>query len=135
MELQQLDCGKVRRFSLSGMAFDARVVDVYDGDTITAVFKYRGEYNKWPCRLDGIDTPELKTKNDKEKLAAGQARDYLRNLILDKIVRLVCGEFDKYGRLLVKVIDEYGQNVNELLIFQGYAKDYHGGAKIEWEGV
>lgn len=129
-ELVKIDCNVVKKFSLDGMTFYAKVIGVYDGDTVTVVFKYKGEYSKWSCRLAGIDTPELKTKNEKEKKAATEARDFLRGHILGKIVKIECEDFDKYGRLLVTIFDEDASiNINELMINEGYAKAYDGGTK------
>jgi endonuclease YncB( thermonuclease family) len=127
-ELQQLDCKDVRKFSLEGLEFDARVASVYDGDTITVVFKMKvdSEYCKWNCRLNGIDTAELKTGNHKEE--AIKARDFLREKILDKVVRIKCGDFDKYGRLLVQVFQD-NIDINALMIDSGHAKAYFGGKK------
>jgi micrococcal nuclease len=121
-ELTKIDCSK--KFSLNGMIFDAKVIGVYDGDTVTAIFKYRGEYSAWSCRLIGIDTPEFRTKNEQEKRAAIEARDFLRGCVLNKIIKIECGEFDKYGRLLVKLIDEFGKDINQLMVTTGYARMY-----------
>jgi endonuclease YncB( thermonuclease family) len=127
-ELLLLDCKNVRKFSLQGLEFDARVVSVYDGDTITVIFKMNpySEYYKWNCRLIGIDTPELKTGNHKEE--GIRARDFLREKILDKVVRIKCGDFDKYGRLLVQVFQD-NVDINALMIDSGNAKAYFGGKK------
>ncbi len=132
MELKQIDCSKIKKFSLKDFKTQAKVVSVYDGDTITLVFVFANEYYKWNCRLDGIDTPEIKSKNNEEKALAIKARDYLREQILGKIVDIECGDFDKYGRLLIKLIYE-NQNMNELMISQGHAKAYFGGTKESWE--
>jgi endonuclease YncB( thermonuclease family) len=132
IDLNTVDCSKIEKFSLNEYVTDAKVVKIYDGDTIHAVFEFNNKLYKWVCRLDGIDTPEIKSKNSKEKEAAIKTRDYLREKILDKIVELKCKEFDKYGRLLV---DVYHNNVfiNDLLITEKYAKKYNGGTKEEWE--
>ena len=131
-DLSKIDCSIVKKFSLDGMTFNARVIGVYDGDTITVIFNFKGELSRWSCRLAGIDTPELKTKNEKEKIAAIKARDFLRECVLDKVVKIECGEFDKYGRLLVTVFYE-GVNVNLDLISKGYAIAYNGGTKEVFE--
>ena len=65
-ELQNID-NSAPLFSLNGQIFNAKVVDVYDGDTITCVFKLYGNYYKWKCRISHVDTPEIKTKNIEEK--------------------------------------------------------------------
>jgi endonuclease YncB( thermonuclease family) len=131
-ELIQLDCSKVPKFSLNTCVCPAKIISVYDGDTITAVFKFAGTHYKWNCRLNGIDTPEMKSKNIAEKQEAIKARDFLREQILGKIVQLTCQEFDKYGRLLVIVFFN-DVNINNLMVESGWAKSYSGGTKEEWE--
>ena len=130
MELQS-QTDKTLLFSLDGYKTDAKVVKVYDGDTVHVVFLYMDKYYKWICRISNVDTPELRTKNEEEKKKGYEVRDKLRELIADKIVQLDCHEFDKYGRLLVDIkINE--TRVDEWLITNGYAKKYDGGTKEKW---
>lgn len=130
-ELEKLDLSSIKKFSLAGMACKARVSSVYDGDTITMVFKLQEQFVKWSCRLDGIDTPELKSNNANEKASAVKARDFLREKILGKVVDVVFGDFDKYGRLLTKVSLD-GLDINNLMLSEGFAKAYDGGTKEAW---
>lgn len=118
-------------FSLNDQTFDAKVVNAYDGDTIKCVFEFKGEYYKWNCRLNGIDTPELRTKDLEEKKMGIIARDALREKILNKVVKLKCHKFDKYGRLLVDVYYE-DTNMSEWMISSGFGKSYDGGTKEGW---
>lgn len=128
-DLEHIECAPL--FSLNGMKTKAKVVKVYDGDSIHVIFDYCGKYYTFKCRLMGIDTPEMRTTNVVEKQMAYKARDYLRSLILNKVVDLECFKFDKYGRLLVDVSIE-NQRVNELMISNNYAKKYDGGTKQKW---
>lgn len=131
-DLSKIDNTKIETFTLNGYQTEANVVSVHDGDTIKAVFPFNDKLYRWNCRIDGVDTPELKTKNLKEKEAGIVARDALREKILDKVVKLTCKEFDKYGRLLVDV--EYDNClINKWLIDSNYAKPYFGGKKVSWE--
>ncbi len=122
---------KTLAFSLNGYKTEAKVVKVYDGDTVHVVFSYFNTYYKWIGRIAHVDTPELKTKNEEEKKKGYEVRDKLRELILGKIVQLHCHEFDKYGRLLIDIEIE-GIKVDEWLISNGYAKKYEGGTKEKW---
>ncbi len=118
-------------FTLNGFKTEAKVVHVYDGDTVHLVFKYFDNYYKWNCRISHVDTPELRTKNEDEKRKGYEVRDKLRELILDKIVNVHCLEFDKYGRLLIELyIDDI--YVNQWLIDNHLAKQYEGGTKEKW---
>lgn len=125
-------------FSLSGNINIGYVSNVYDGDTCKIVMMYGEHVNKWNCRVMGVDTPELRTKNEKEKECGYFVRDKLRHEILDKIVIVECLEFDKYGRLLV-YIHPYNDNMkidkktsyNQWLIDNNYAAEYYGGTKYD----
>ena len=107
------------------------MVKVYDGDTITIATKLpydNSPYYRFSVRLKGIDCPEIKTSNLYEKECALIARDFLRELLMDKIVVLKDVELEKYGRILAFVyIDE--QNVSELLCEKKLAVKYEGGTK------
>jgi endonuclease YncB( thermonuclease family) len=115
---------------------EAKIVSVYDGDTVKAIFPLNGVMYKWNCRLGGVDTPELRTKSDIEKKHGYFVRDQLREKILNKVVTLECGDLDKYGRLLVNIkcdIDGNNCSVNNWLIEKDYAFEYDGGTKKSWE--
>ena len=67
------------------------------------MIRVHNAFARFRCRLHGIDTAELRSKNAEEKTHAQVARDWLTHLILDKLIVVQCGEFDKYGRMLVSV--------------------------------
>ena len=119
-------------FSFEGEFKEAKVLEVYDGDTITVAFPFGGKMYSWKCRLTGVDTPELRTRNLKEKEFGYQVRDQLRERILGKVVKLSCKDFDKYGRLLVEVHDDNTDSIIICLIENGYAGAYDGGTKKIW---
>ena len=112
-----------------------RVIKVYDADTITIASKL--PYDDSPMyrlsvRLNGIDTPEMKGKgvSDEEKEAAKHARDFVSNLVLNKVVRLENIESEKYGRILADVYIG-DKHLNNLLLQERYAVKYDGGTKIK----
>lgn len=123
----------VRPFSLEGKKHFAKISSVYDGDTVKCIFGFGGEMFVWNCRISGVDTPELRTRNVLEKAHGYVARDRLRELILDKVVMITCGEFDKYGRLLIDIELSDGTNVSKWLVQEGLAFEYDGGTKRSWE--
>ena len=49
----------------------------------------------------------------------------------NKIISIKCYEFDKYGRLLVELLDNENntKTYNDILIEEGMAKKYDGGTK------
>ena len=110
---------------------EAKIISVYDGDTVKAIFPLNSVLYKWNCRLTGIDTPEIRTSDRLQKKFGYEVRDHLRNKILNKVVTLKCQDLDKYGRLLTEIwIGE--QNINQWLIDSGYAFAYDGGTKQSW---
>lgn len=112
---------------------DAKIVSVYDGDTVKAIFPLNDVLYKWNCRLIRIDTPEIRTKCQIEKKHGYLVRNILRDKILNKVVKLKCGDLDKYGRLLVEILcDNETCNVNDWLIENNYAFAYDGGKKQSW---
>jgi len=114
---------------------NGQVIKVYDGDSIT-IAAYLPMDNsplfRFAVRLNGIDTPEIKGKNDDEKVVAMEARDALSNLILHKDVILKNVGTEKYGRILADVyLDDLC--VNDWLIKEKYAVKYDGGKKVSPE--
>lgn len=131
---QEID-NNVKEFSLSGKEYLGKVVDVYDGDSVKIVFSLFEndplKLYKWTCRLINVDTPEIKTKNSSEKEFGIKVRDILREKILNKMVKIKCYKFDKYGRLLVEIYLD-SLCINNWLIENNYAKYYDGGKKTAW---
>jgi micrococcal nuclease len=107
------------------------VTKVYDGDTITLATKLPFEASplyKFQVRLNGIDTPELRTKNPEEKTKAQQCKAALSGLCLNRFVTLQNVALEKYGRVLADVYcDEI--HLNQYMIDQGFAVKYEGGHK------
>ena len=131
---------KGKKFDYSGVMTKAKVVDVYDGDTITIVFRYRGELQQQNCRMMGYDSPELRPSKkmpnrEKEIEIAKEARDKLREMVgynefynTTKLINVKLYKFDKYGRPLVQVYCD-GIHINEWMIVNGYGYPYNGGTK------
>ena len=117
----------------------AKVVKVYDGDTITVAGKLDNQEKiyRWTIRLNNIDTPELNgpTENEKEiaKLAKKRLRDRLMPRSDGEIVALKIFKYDKYGRLLCDVFHN-GQCINDWLMYERLAVQYNGGTKlpVDW---
>lgn len=138
-DLENFD--KISFFSLEGKIFKCRVVDVYDGDTLTVIFKYKKEWNKWKIRMLGYDTPEIRQPRDnplreEKKFRAVIAKEYLIDLLNQKGKKLYikCGKFDKYGRLLGELFYSKsditrGKSINKTMINSQYAVPYDGKCK------
>ena len=107
-----------------------KVIKVYDGDTITVCGRFYCDapLYRFPIRLRGVDSPEIKGKTEEERKSAIKSRDALSQLILGKIVVIKNPDCEKYGRILADVyIDNI--HVNEWLLQNHYAFPYDGGKK------
>ena len=106
--------------------YKATVVRVIDGDSIELVIDL-GFTVQWrsTCRLYGINTPELRSKDADEKAKAIAAREFTKaNLNEGAIVIIKSKDLDKYGRPLVDVYcgKDYSVHLNALLIEKDLAK-------------
>ncbi len=121
----------VDEFNFIGEKKIAKVVSVYDGDTVKVVFHLLDKLYKFNCRIQHVDTPEIRTRNKIEKEYGLKIRDELRKKILNKVFEIQCDEFDKYGRLLIDILVD-GEKISEWLIKNNYAFRYDGGTKRDW---
>ena len=108
-----------------------KVIKVYDGDTIT--IQFRLPYKESPLykisvRLNGLDCPELKTKNLIEKQCSQIAKQKVSDLLLGQTVDFKNVSMEKYGRLLADVYFK-GKSVNQWLLDNHLAVGYDGGTK------
>jgi len=135
-KLKNIKNEDINIFSFEGYKCKAKVVSVYDGDTFTACFKYRGKIIKYKFRTFGYDSPEMKPLKSKpnreeEKAKAIIARDKFKEIIKfdsKELVELEMLGFDKYGRILVNVFKDH-VNINEWMIINKYGYSYFGGTK------
>ena len=123
----------VAEFGFKGDTKQAKVVNVYDGDTCKVVFPVLRKLYKFNCRIQGVDTPEIRTRDKKEKEYGLKVRDELRKKILNQVVTIHCDEFDKYGRLLIDIqCKNEEKKISQWLIDNNFAFSYDGGTKKKW---
>ncbi len=143
---------KVKDFSLNGKNMWGKVVYVYDGDTVHIVFKINDNLVKFNCRLLGIDSSEIISKNLQNHETGIKSRNYLISKVINipieketmnkneiktlcsqssKLVWIKAYHFDKYGRLLVELFDapNSSKSFNQDMIDKKYAVKYNGGTK------
>jgi micrococcal nuclease len=120
------------------------VVDrVVDGDTIDVTIDLGfSVWKKMRVRMEGINTPESRTRDLEEKKRGLAAKDRLKSILEfnnNKCVLKVSG-VGKYGRALATVLVESlsplnGEDgitlidVNKQLIEEGHAVEYWGGKR------
>ena len=122
--------------------YKAKVVNIVDGDTIDCDIDLGFCVHMTErVRLFGIDTPESRTRNLKEKELGLKSKARLAELcsLNGGVVYLQTAidgdEKGKFGRILGDIWIKYlGQltNVNDLLCAEGHARKYMGGKKEPW---
>ncbi len=159
-KLISMNTNDIDIFSLNNINTIGKVVEIYDGDTCKIIVVFNNGLYKFNCRLNGLDTPEMKPSlnkpnRDQEITNAHKCRNRLVQLSTDcecpinnilkkqdcqtlidtnkKIIKIQCHEFDKYGRLLVTLYDnDNNKSINQILIDESYAKSYDGGTKEQF---
>jgi micrococcal nuclease len=113
------------------------VIKVVDGDTIDVVIDLGFDISFTSrVRLAGIDTPESRTTDKKEKALGLESKKYLetrikaaKNIVI-KTEKMDSSE--KYGRILGWLyLDGDGNSVNHEMIEKGYAWGYLGDTKVK----
>jgi micrococcal nuclease len=112
-----------------------KVLRVVDGDTIDVDIDlgFNVSYTQ-RVRLAGIDTPESRTTDLKEKALGLESKEYLKDLLdgaEDIIIQTEKPDSsEKYGRILGWLfINDEDTSLNEKMISEGYAWEYDGGTK------
>tara|TARA_Y100001963_G_C6751548_1_gene434483 strand:- start:722 stop:1231 length:510 start_codon:yes stop_codon:yes gene_type:complete len=121
-------------FEYSCKKYSASVVKVTDGDT--AVFDVSLGFGvkliDQKIRMFGINAPESRTRDPKEKMLGMEAKGKLTNILSGSKEISLCvkpgKERGKYGRILAIVFVD-AVNINQLMIDQGYGVPYFGGKR------
>lgn len=151
--LEESDASSVKRFGFEGMTLIGRVVDVYDVDTILVTVPAHAASFYDPGSNRELSTIRVRLLNIdvNHDVPVNGARDALVRLIAVSngvvcsssavvsrqarqalfdanccIVRLECGRFDKYGRVLAKVRgpDDAGNDFSTELVRGGWVSPY-----------
>ena len=154
-----MNCTKdTPEFSLCGLTLVGKVVEMYDADTCKIALPLQNSFYKFTCRLNGIDTPEIKPRKDKpnreqEIIWAKKARAELLSLVCNtkidnleikkediinilqnnkNLISVKCLGFDKFGRVLVELynINDNTKSFNDILVEKQLAVKYDGGTKV-----
>ena len=114
-----------------------QVLRVVDGDTIDVDIDLGFDISFTSrVRLAGIDTPESRTTDKREKVLGLEVKQRLKELLSKSSSLVIKTEkpdsTEKYGRILGWLfIDGAEKSINEGLIADGYAWGYMGETKIK----
>ena len=110
---------------------------VVDGDTIDADIDLGFDISlSKRIRLAGIDTPESRTTNVKEKAMGLESKEWLKKTLEGAKDILIKTELpdstEKYGRIIGHLfINGQETSLNNQMIAEGYALPYEGDKKVK----
>ena len=117
--------------------YRCKVTRVVDGDTVDVVLDlgFSIDYRD-RVRLMGIDTPESRTRNLKEKGLGLASKARLKELCTQHKGNLVLRTSKegkgKFGRILGSLFPSGSDvSLNDMLVTEGHARPYYGGSKDE----
>jgi micrococcal nuclease len=104
--------------------YKATVTNVVDGDTLDAIIDVGFKMTTTQrIRLLGVDTAELTSKDPIERAKAQEAKLFVIEQLLSKLVTIQTTKADSFGRYLATI--HLGDvNFNQLLIDKGLATIY-----------
>ena len=111
------------------------VLKVVDGDTIDASIDLGFDISlSKRIRLAGIDAPESRTTNLKEKALGLESKEWLKKALEGAKDILIKTEkpdsTEKYGRIIGHLfVNDQETSLNNQMIAEGYALEYEGGKK------
>lgn len=120
-----------------GVIYDTQILKVTDGDTvvIAAPFLPAPLKPQLSVRIYGVDTPEkgFRAKCPQEDQRGQAASEFTKAAIKQSKQRqVVLYSWDKYGGRVLGDIILNGQSLREMLIANGFAREYYGEAKQSW---
>jgi micrococcal nuclease len=114
-----------------------KVENIVDGDTIDVLIDLGFDILfQSRVRLAGIDTPESRTRDLKEKALGLESKEYLKKTLKDAKSVVIKTEkmnsTEKFGRILGWLyVNGDTESVNDKMINDGYAWGYMGDTKVK----
>lgn len=113
--------------------YKATILRVIDGDTLDCLLDVGFDILiKQRLRLSGINTPESRTRDKREKELGLEAKQFTQDFVSEgEKILIHTIKKGKFGRLLCEVFVG-GKSLNKALIKAGLAREYHGGKRTGW---
>ena len=115
--------------------YKCELLRVVDGDTVDVLIDVGfSTFRKERVRLYGINTPECRTRDLKEKEKGLAAKDRLKQILKEFgkkfIIKTEIDKKGKFGRILGQIFDlEMESCANDMLVMEGHAVEYFGGKR------
>ena len=101
--------------------YKATIINIVDGDTVDAIIDMGFKiHTTQRLRLNRIDTEEMHDANLEKRKLAIEAKEYLRNTLLNKEVIIETRKSDSFGRWLAEIVYE-DININNVLLEKNLA--------------
>lgn len=123
--------------------YGAEVLNVVDGDTVDLRIDLGFDiHHKIRVRLYGVNTPESRTKDLKEKELGLKAKQFTKDWLTKHkwvFINTIPDKNDKYGRVLARIFssenidDPLTACLNKDIIQSGYAREYFGVGNKTWD--
>ena len=115
--------------------YKAKIRRIVNGDTVDVDIDLGFDMilSKQRIRLYGIDAPESRTRDKEEKFYGKLAGQFLKDQCKKGssiTLRTHLDKKGKYGRILGEIIVD-DVNINQLMVEQHMAVEYHGQSKID----
>ena len=116
--------------------YNCKIVKVVDGDTVDVDIDlgFGIWIKKERVRLYGIDAPESRTRDLEEKKYGLASKKYVEDLMpvnSIQVLRTMKDSVGKFGRVLGVFVLPDGNRLDEFMIKNHHAVDYHGQSKEE----
>ena len=113
--------------------YKCKVIRVVDGDTVDVDIDlgFGVWLHKERVRIQGIDTPESRTRDKVEKRFGLLAKEFVKGFVKGSSVILRTQKYDakgKFGRILGDIIVD-DKSLSETMIQEHHAVAYHGQSK------
>ena len=108
------------------------VTRVVDGDTVDVDIDlgFGMIYKKQRVRMQGIDTPESRTRDLTEKWYGKASKAFLEKQLKDQEIQLVSHDKGKFGRILGELfVGNSSYSINKMMIDNYHAVPYTGASK------
>lgn len=117
--------------------YNWQITRIIDGDTVAFSAPWLPDPLKkeLSIRVYGVDTPEkgFRAKCPKEDERGKAASKFTQQVLSNaKEYKIVLRDWDKYGGRVLGDIIVDGKSLRDLLISNGYAREYYGEAKQSW---
>ena len=121
----------------NGVTYDVVLTRVIDGDTVAFQANWLPDPLKkeLSLRVFGVDTPEkgFRAKCPSEDTRGQAATAFTKSQINASQKRqIILMDWDKYGGRVLGDLILDGKSLRQLLIANGYAREYYGEAKTSW---